>query len=134
MSDENVIGLADGAHNVPFVTDMAPGVNGEPFTVIQREPLVPQPLVAVTQTAPDENGAPGMVELTLFPPAVMLAGVDPLGNVQLNVAPVCGGQPNDANCAHNPLVFGAVIDDGTVGNPMVIVFDLNAVVTPQLFV
>lgn len=88
--------MADaGAHHVDGSVVVTPGVNGVPFTVMHLGLLVPHPLVAVTHTEPDVNGAPGMVELTLLPPAVMLAGVEPLGNVQLKVAPPCGGQPND---------------------------------------
>ena len=97
MSDENVIGPADGAHNTPLVTVIAPGVSGVPFTVIQRVVLVPQLLDAATHTLPVVNEA-GMVELTFWPPAVILAGVDPVGNVQLNVTPnPCPGQPNDTD-------------------------------------
>ena len=88
---------AVGAHHVPGVGVITPGVNGVPFTVMHLALLVPHPLVAVTQTDPDTNPAPGMVELTLLAPAVILAGVEPAGNVQLYVAPACAGHPNDAS-------------------------------------
>jgi hypothetical protein len=130
----NPTGPALGAHNIPDDIVITPGVNGVPFTVMHLALLVPHPLVAVTHTCPVTNPDPGMVELTLFPPAVILAGVDPVGNVQLKVAPACGGQPNDDSCAHKPVVFGAVIDAGTVGRPMPIDFDRNVLVTPQVLV
>lgn len=118
------------AHHVDGIDVIAPGALGAPFTVIQRDALVPQPLLAVTQTVPVVK-VPMVMLMALLPWPLFM--VDPEGPVQLNVDPACDGQVYISVCPHKPFSV-PLMDAGTVGTPLYMVVLRGADVCPQTVV
>lgn len=111
------------------VLEIAPGLPGAPFTVIQRGEPVPQLFVAETHNDPEVN-VPKSTIIELLPFPVITA---PDGAVQLYVAPFIIGHVYVCETLHNPVVW-PVIEEGFSGNPDLMVLHFGGVVVPQIVV